>query len=99
MKLSALCRPLLLCLVTCCAAHAMNAAAADPDKVVRMAFEAADDGFDPGHTTNLYSAWVNEAIFDPLRTYHYLARPAKLIPDSAQAMPDIGDRGKTYTFH
>lgn len=98
MKLRALWRLLLLCLVTCCVTHAMNAAAADPDKVVRMAFEAPDDGFDPVHTTNLYSAWVGEAIYEPLLGYDYLARPAKLIPKTAETMPEIADGGKTYTF-
>jgi len=78
------------------AAHA--ASPADPSKVVRVAFEAADDGFDLAHTINLYSGWVGEAIFEPLLTYDYVARPAKLVALAAEAMPEVGDGGKTYVF-
>lgn len=78
------------------AAHAANPA--DPAKVVRVAFEASDDGFDPVHTTNLYSGWVDEAIFETLLGYDYLKRPATLTPKTAEAMPEVDDNGKTYTF-
>ncbi|MFD2271237.1 ABC transporter substrate-binding protein [Undibacterium arcticum] len=64
-----------------------------------MAFEAPDDGFDPIRTTNFYSHWISSAINEPLLTYDYLARPAKLVPAAADAMPEVGDAGKTYTFH
>src|SRR6185503_20525127 len=37
------------------------------------------------------------AIFDPLLTYDYLARPAKLVPNTAEALPVISDEGRTYT--
>lgn len=72
---------------------------ADPSKVVHAAFEAADDGFDMVRTYNAYSAWVSEAIFERLLTYDYLARPAKLVPQTAQAMPEVSEDGKTYVFH
>jgi len=74
-------------------------AVADPAKVLRVAFEAADDGFDMVRTNNnLYSTWIGEAIYENLLTYDYLARPAKLIPGTAQAMPESSEGGKTYTF-
>jgi len=73
-------------------------AAADPNKVIHAAFEAPDDGFDPVRTTNLYSGWINESIYENLLTYDYLARPAKLVPLTAEAMPDVADGGKTFTF-
>ncbi|MDB5766086.1 MAG: hbpA2 [Collimonas fungivorans] len=72
---------------------------ADPTKVIRTAFEAADDGFDMARTQNFYSGWVSEVIFEPLVTYDYLARPAKLVPKTVEAMPEISEDGKTYTFH
>lgn len=78
-------------------AHA--ASPADPSKVMRMAFEGADDGFDMVRTSNFYSHWAAGAIFESLLTYDYLARPAKLVPAVAEAMPEIADGGKTYTFH
>ncbi|HEX2531009.1 MAG TPA: heme-binding protein, partial [Burkholderiaceae bacterium] len=74
------------------------ASPADPSKVVRMAFSASDDGFDMVRTVNYYSGWVSEAIYETLLTYDYLARPAKLVPKTAEAMPDVADGGKTYTF-
>ena len=76
-----------------------NTNPADPSKVIRTAFEAADDGFDMVKTQNFYSGWVSEVIFETLLTYDYLARPAKLVPETAEAMPEISEDGKTYTFH
>lgn len=72
---------------------------ADPSKVVHVALQAADDGFDMVRTYNAYSAWVAEAIFERLLTYDYLARPAKLVPGTAEAMPEVSDGGRTYLFH
>jgi ABC-type transport system substrate-binding protein len=37
------------------------------------------------------------AIFETLYTYDYLARPAKIVPQAADGMPQITDEGKTYT--
>jgi len=78
------------------AAHC--AAAADPNKVLRIAFPTGETGFDPVRVFDLYSATVNEAIFDRLLTYDYLARPAKLAPMAAEALPEVTDEGRTYTF-
>ncbi len=75
------------------------AAAADPNKVLRIAFPTGETGFDPGKVFDLYSATVNEAIFDRLLTYEYLASPSKLAPMAAEAMPEVADEGRTYTFH
>ncbi len=72
---------------------------ADPAKVILTAFEAADDGFDMVRTANFYSGWVSEVIFETLLSYDYLARPAKVAPKTAEAMPEISEDGKTYTFH
>jgi ABC-type transport system substrate-binding protein len=92
------CRALTLCLLVTGLLGAAAAQAADPNKILRVAFEAPDDGFDPVKTTNLYSGWVNEAIFENLLTYDYLARPARLMPMTAEAMPEVSDGGKTFTF-
>jgi ABC-type transport system substrate-binding protein len=78
---------------------AYAASPADPAKVVRMAFEASDDGFDMARSINYYSGWISDAIFETLLTYDYVARPAKLVPHVAEAMPEIADGGRTYTFH
>ena len=72
-------------------------AAADARKVVRDVFPVAETGFDPAAVTDLYSAGVIRAIFDTLLTYDYLARPAKLVPRAAEAMPQATDDGRTWT--
>jgi len=77
---------------------ALDAAAADPRKVLRVSWPTSETGFDPVRVSDLYSNEVNEVIFDRLLTYDYLARPAKLIPQAAEAMPEITDGGRTYTF-
>lgn len=72
---------------------------ADPNKVLRYAFPAAETGFDPVAVQDLYSAHVLNAIFETLYTYDYLALPLKLVPQTAAAMPEISADGKTYTIH
>ena len=74
------------------------ATAADSSKVLRIVFPTAETGFDPVRVSDLSSNTVNEAIFDRLLTYDYLARPAKLVPLAAEAMPEVAENGKVYTF-
>ena len=71
--------------------------AGDPSKILRITFQVAETGFDPVRVSDYYSGTVIEAIFDPLLTYDYLARPAKLVPNTAVALPRISNDGKTYT--
>ena len=78
---------------------AVSAAAADLGKVLRIAFPVAETGFDPVRVSDLYSNIVNEAIFERLLTYDYLARPAKLVPMTAESMPEVSDGGRTYVLH
>lgn len=72
---------------------------ADPNKVLRYVFPTAETGFDPAYVHDLYSAHVLTSIFETLYTYDYLARPAKLIPHVATAMPEVSADGLTYTIH
>ena len=74
----------------------LGAHAADPSKILRITFQAAETGFDPVKVSDYYSGTVIEAIFDPLLTYDYLARPAKLVPNTAAALPQVTDQGRTY---
>jgi ABC-type transport system substrate-binding protein len=71
----------------------------DPNKVLRIEFPVAETGFDPAQVHDLYSNIVIEAMFEPLLTYDYLARPAKLAPRAAAALPEIAEGGRVYTFH
>ncbi|MCL2309397.1 MAG: ABC transporter substrate-binding protein [Proteobacteria bacterium] len=71
---------------------------AAPLKTIRLAFSTAESGFDPPLARDLYSNTINEAIFERLLTYDYLARPMRLAPMTAEALPEVSDGGKTYTF-
>jgi ABC-type transport system substrate-binding protein len=70
----------------------------DPNKVLKVAFLIAETGFDPQATSDLYSNYVNRVIFDPLYRYDYLARPHKIVPNTAAAMPEVSKDGKTWTI-
>jgi ABC-type transport system substrate-binding protein len=76
---------------------AKSAEAADPNKRWHGILAEDAPGFDPAGPTNTSAAAVVELIFERLLTYDYLARPAKLVPMAAEAMPVISDGGKTWT--
>ncbi|MBR6001021.1 MAG: heme-binding protein, partial [Oxalobacter sp.] len=71
---------------------------ANPEKVLHTVFSAQETGFDPAVASDLYSSQIIRSIHEPLLTYDYLARPAKLVPETAEAMPEISADGKTYTI-
>lgn len=77
---------------------AASAHAADPAKVLRVAFLSAETGFDPQAGSDLYSNHVNRAIFDPPYTYDYLARPYRIVPNTAAALPEISADGLGWTI-
>ena len=81
-------------LATLLAAGAAHAA--DPAHVLRIEHRVAHNGFDPQAAYDTYSFEVIDAIFDPLFTYDYFARPVKLVPRALEAMPVVEDNGRTY---
>jgi len=88
---------LLCCFVV--AAATSVARAADPNKVLRVAFEIEETGFDPVKVTDNYSNRVVQQTNETLLGYDYLARPAKLAPLTAESLPEVTDNGRTYVFH
>jgi ABC-type transport system substrate-binding protein len=74
------------------------AAAAQAQKTIRVAFPVAESGFDPQAIADNYSAMIAQAIFEPLYTYDYFARPAKLVPAAAEALPEVSADLTTYTI-
>ncbi|SCK06896.1 ABC transporter substrate-binding protein [Vogesella sp. LIG4] len=74
------------------------AQAADMNKVLRVAMNAPETGFDPAKVSDLYSSTITENIYDPLVSYDYLARPARLVPNTISALPTVSADGKVYTF-
>ena len=72
--------------------------AADPAKVLHVSLPRAETGFDPAQASEVYSGAVIAAVMEPLLTFDYLARPVKLAPLTAEALPSVSDAGKRYTF-
>ena len=70
----------------------------DPRKVIREAYPSAEKGFDCVRESDEFTGTLCDNIFDSLLQYDHLARPVKLQPRAAEAMPEIADDGRTYTF-
>ncbi len=81
---------LLLALAAGCAA-----AAADPNKILRIASPDVDT-IDPQQATNIPAQRVTAAIFEGLYNWDYLGSPAGLTPVTASAMPEVSDGGRTW---
>ncbi|HVF63641.1 MAG TPA: ABC transporter substrate-binding protein [Casimicrobiaceae bacterium] len=81
------------------AAAVAAAVSAQNPQALRVAFAVAESGFDPQAIYDDYSARVCNAIFDPLYTYDYFARPVKLVPNTADGPPVVSDGGRTFTVN
>src|SRR5205085_9053440 len=71
---------------------------ADMRKVIRTATTSAERGFDCARESDEFTGNLCDNIFDSLLEYDHLARPIKLQPRAAAAMPEISDNGRTYSF-
>ncbi len=78
--------------------HATPDRPAAGQKVLRYAFRVAETGFDPAQVNDLYSSTVIANIFDAPLTYDFLARPAKIVPNTAVALPEVSDDFRTLTI-
>jgi ABC-type transport system substrate-binding protein len=78
-------------------ASASMAQAADAPKVLRYSFPAGETGFDPAQVSDLYSRTVLAHIFDAPYRFDYLARPFKVVPNTAAAMPEVSADFRTWT--
>ena len=78
--------------------QAQTAPAAAPAKTLRYAFLIAETTFDPAQISDLYSRTVVAGIFDGLLEFEFLARPFRMRPNTAAAMPEIADNFQTFTF-
>ena len=55
-------------------------------KTLKIAFRAAETGFDPQRIEDRYSVGICENIFDSLISYDWLARPVKMVPNLAHLL-------------
>lgn len=67
-------------------------------KVLRYAFRVAETGFDPAQVQDFYSSNIIANIFDPPLTYDFVARPSKVIPNTAVAMPQVSADFTEFTI-
>ena len=74
------------------------AAQATEKKTLKIAFRAAETGFDPQKIEDRYSVGICENIFDSLLTYDWLARPVKVVPQIVGAVPEGEEGGTRFTF-
>lgn len=77
-------------------AASLPAAAAAPLKVVRTTYPSAERGFDCAAESDAVTGEFCDNIFDALLQYDHLARPIKLQPRAAAALPEVTDNGSTY---
>ena len=67
-------------------------------KVLRYALRVAETGFDPAQISDLYSSTMAANMFDALYEIAFLARPVRLRPNTAAAMPEASADFKTFTI-
>ncbi len=66
-------------------------------KTLRVMFNSAETSFDPARIDDLYSRTVTAHIFEALYGYDALARPAKVVPRLAAALPEVSADFKVWT--
>ena len=67
--------------------------------VLHLAFPAPESSFDPTQTnSSLYSSTIIAQILEAPLSYDYLARPVRLLPQTAEALPVVSADSKTFTL-
>lgn len=73
-------------------------AAQGPANTLRVAFNQAEAGFDPARVSDQASVRVLSHIFESPLTYDPLADPAKLVPQTAAALPEVSADFRHFVF-
>lgn len=68
------------------------------ERVLNIVSPAEIKGFDPIMADDLYSGREIGKIYEGLLAYHWLKVPYELVPNLAEAMPEVSKDGITYTF-
>lgn len=69
-----------------------------PVKVYRHALDGAPASLDPAQAASIYANFIVVNLYDTLYRYKYLARPYRLQPNLAAAMPQVSKDGLTVTI-
>ena len=88
----------ILILSALCALPLHAQAQSDPAKILHVVFRTAETGFDPQAVSDLYSNYVNRAIFEPPFRYDFRARPHKVVPNTTVALPEGNKDGTEWTI-
>lgn len=67
-------------------------------RLLRTAFNTAEVGFDPPQVSDQTSVAVNAHIFESPLSYDYLARPARLVPQTCAALPEVSEEHRRFVF-
>jgi len=73
-------------------------AAAQEKKVLRLLFQGAETSLDPARISDIYSRAFTGHIFEALYGYDHLARPARLVPLTADGMPEVSADFRVWTI-
>lgn len=68
------------------------------DNTLRVAFRVAETGFDPVAIGDENSNRIAACIFESPLTYDHLARPVRMVPLTAEALPEVADDFRSFTF-
>lgn len=68
------------------------------EKILYVTAPSDIKGFDPMMASDVGSAAQIAKIYEGLLTYHWLKIPYELIPNLAEAMPEVSKDGLIYTF-
>jgi ABC-type transport system substrate-binding protein len=77
---------------------AAPAAEGNAKKVLRILFNSAETSLDPARVSDLYSRTLTAHIFESLYSYDHLARPPKIKPITAAALPEVSPDFRIWTI-
>lgn len=66
--------------------------------VYRHSMDGAPRSLDPAQASSIYANMLVVNLYDTLYRYKYLARPYKLAPNLAEALPQVSSDGLIYTI-
>ena len=67
-------------------------------KTLRVCFQTPETGFDPAQVQDWYSNQIIAHIFDTPLRYDFLDRPARLVPNTTAALPEISADFRVFTI-
>ncbi len=79
-------------------AQAPGGAPAAAKKVLRYAFRVAETSLDPVKINDIYSRTLTPHIFEALYKYDPLSRPIRIVPLTADGMPQVSEDFRTWTM-